>query len=119
MTFSKIATFSLILAAASLSACSTVKMPNLDFLKSLGFEDEADAKSLGDYPEIADTPTAPTDVRSAAIWDSEAKKLIAERDAFNAAKSSIAEPLRSEAELEREAAELRAKVRAYKADDPQ
>lgn len=119
MTSSKIATISLILAAASLSACSTVKMPNLDFFKSLGFEDEDDAKSLGEYPSIADTPTTPTDVRSAAVWDSEAKKLIAERDAFNAAKSSIAEPLRSEAELEREAAELRARVQAYKADDPQ
>lgn len=117
MTFSKIATLSLILAAASLSACSTVKMPNLDFFKSSEFEE--DAKNLGDYPDIADTPTAPTDVRPAELWDSEAKKLIAERDAFNAAQGRIDEPVKSEAELEREAAELRAKVRAYIADDPQ
>ena len=118
MTRSKLATLSLILAAASLSACSTVKMPNLDFLKSLGFEED-DAENLGEYPSIADTPTEPTDVRSAAVWDAEAKKLIQERDAFNAAKSGIDAPAKSEAELEREAAALRARVQAYKLDDPQ
>lgn len=116
MTSSKLATFSLILAAASLSACSTVKMPNLDFLKFSEFEE--DAKNIGDYPSIADTPTAPTDVRSAALWDIEANKLIKERDAFSAAKGSIEEPLKSEADLAREAAALRARVRAYKLDDP-
>jgi len=119
MTRSKLATFSLIIAAASLSACSTVQMPNLDILKSLGFENEDDAEDLGDYPSVADTPTAPTDVRSAALWDIEAKKLIKERDAFNAAKGDIAEPAKTEAELAREAAALRARVRAYQADDPQ
>ena len=118
MTSSKLATFSLILAAASLSACSTVQLPNLDILKSLGFENEDDAEELGDYPSVSDTPSAPTDVRSAALWDIEAKKLIKERDAFNAEKSTIAEPAKSEAELAREAAALRAKVRAYQADDP-
>ena len=119
MTRSKLATFSLIIAAASLSACSTVQMPNLDILKSLGFEDEDDAENLGDYPSVADTPTAPTDVRAAKIWDSEAKKLIKQRDAFNDAKDEMMEPAKSEAELAREAAALRAKVRAYQADDPQ
>ena len=119
MTRSKLATFSLILAAASLSACSTVQMPNLDILKSLGFDNEEDAEDLGEYPSIADTPTAPTDVRSAALWDIEAKKLIEERDAFNAAKTSIDAPTKSEAELEREAAALRARAQAYKLDDPQ
>jgi len=116
MTTSKLATFSLILAAASLSACSTVKMPNLDFFKSSEFEE--DAKNFSDYPSVADTPSAPTDVRSAALWDSEAKKLIKERDAFNAAKGQIEEPAKSEAGLVREAAALRAKARAYKLDDP-
>lgn len=117
MTSSKLATFSLILAAASLSACSTVKMPNLDFFKSSEFEE--DAKSLSDYPKVSETPTAPTDVRSAALWDIEAKKLIRERDAFNEDRAASSEPAKSEAELAREAAALRAKVRAYQADDPQ
>jgi len=119
MTRSKLATLSLILAAASISACSTVQMPNLDILKTLGFDNEDDAEELGEFPSIADTPSVPTDVRSAAIWDAEAKKLIQERDAFNAAKSGIDAPAKSEAELEREAAALRARVQAYKLDDPQ
>jgi len=119
MTCSKFATFSLILAAASLSACSTVQMPNLDILKSLGFDDESDTETLGEYPSIADTPTAPTDVRSAALWDIEANKLIKERDAFNAEKGSLRAPAKSEVDLAREAAALRARVHAYKADDPQ
>ena len=119
MTCSKLKTFSLILAAASLSACSTVQMPNLDILKSLGFENEDDAEELGEFPSIADTPSAPTDVRSAALWDIEANKLIKERDDFNAAKGTIDAPAKSEAELAREAAALRARVRAYQADDPQ
>ena len=117
MTSSKLATFLLILAAASLSACSTVKMPNLDFFKSLGFED--DTKSLSEYPSIADTPTAPTDVRSAQQWDSEAKKLMQERDAFNTERGEFSEAPKSADELAREAAALRARVHAYKADDPQ
>ena len=99
MTCSKLKTFSLILAAASLSACSTVQMPNLDILKSLGFENEDDAEELGEFPSIADTPSAPTDVRSAALWDIEANKLIKERDDFNAAKGTIDAPAKSEAEL--------------------
>jgi len=117
MTHSKLATFSLILAAASLSACSTVKMPNFDFLKSSEFEE--DAKNIGDYPDVANAPSAPTDVRSSALWDVEAKKLIKERDDFNAAQIGLTGPAKSEAELERELAALRAKARAYKADDPQ
>ena len=117
MKNSKLATFSFIIAAASLSACSTVKMPNLDFLKFSEFEEEA--KNIGDFPDIKDTPEAPTDVRSDAQWDLEAKKLIKERDAFNSAKVGLEEPTKSEAELARDLAALRARVRAYKADDPQ
>ena len=117
MTRSRLGTYAIILAAASLSACSTVKMPNLDFFKSLGFEDNT--KSLSDYPDIADTPTAPTDVRSAKQWDLEAKKLMQERDAFNAERGEFSEASKSADELAREAAALRARVHAYKADDPQ
>jgi len=117
MTSSKLASFALVLAAASLSACSTVSMPNLDFLKASEFQEEAE--NIGDYPQISDTPTAPTDVRGAALWDAEAKKLLKERDAFKASQANLQEPVRSEAEIEREAAALRDKARAYKADDPQ
>ena len=117
MTFSKLAILSLGLAAASLSACSTVSMPNLDFLKTSEFAE--DAENIGDYPSVSDTPTAPTDVRSAALWDMEAKKLLKERDDFNSGLQGVVEPAKSEAELARELSALRAKARAYKADDPQ
>ena len=117
MINSKLATFSLILTAASLSACSTVKMPNLDFFKASEFEE--DAKNLGDYPKVSETPTAPTDIRSAAVWDIEAKKLLRERDDFNKGRTGIQEPSKSDTELARDLAALRAKVHAYKADDPQ
>lgn len=117
MTSPKFAKVALILAAASLSACSTVSMPNLDFLKGSDFTEEAE--NIGDYPSVSDTPTAPTDIRSAALWDIEAKKLMRERDAFKAGQAGLQAPTKSEAELEREAAALRAKARAYKADDPQ
>ena len=116
MTYSKLATFSLIIAAVSLSACSTVSMPNLDFLKSSEFEE--DAKNIGDYPSVADTPSAPTDVRSAVLWDIEAKKRMKERDEFNKGRAGVQEPAKTEAELARELAALRAKARAYQADDP-
>jgi len=49
----------------------------------------------------------------------EAEKLIQQRDSFNTGLAGVAEPAKSEAELARELAALRAKVRAYKADDPQ
>jgi len=116
MTYSKLATFSLILAAATLSACSTVKVPNLDFLKFSEFEE--DAKNIGDFPSVADTPSAPTDVRSDGAWDRQAKKLLKQRDAFDKGRADFQEPARSEAELARELAALRAKARAYQADDP-
>ena len=66
MTISKLTTFSLILAAASLSACSTVKMPNLDFFKSSEFEE--DAKNLGDYPScLLYTSPSPRDQRGSRM----------------------------------------------------
>lgn len=117
MTFSKLSTFSLIIAAASLSACSTVKLPNLDIFKASAFEE--DAKNIGDYPSVSDTPSAPTDVRSAALWDIEANKLLRERDAFKQGRTDTLEPAKSEVELARELAALRARARAYKADDPE
>ena len=117
MTYSKLATFSLVIAATSLSACSTVKLPNLDIFKASAFEE--DAKNIGDFPDVSDTPSAPTDVRSAALWDIEANKLLRERDAFNQGRVDAVEPTKSETELARELDILRAKARAYKADDPE
>jgi len=102
-------------AVAVLSGCSTVRIPNVDFLKLPEFRE--DANNIKDYPKVSDAPLAPTDVRSAAQWDADAKAIIAKRDAERAA-GEIADapvvPLSPE-----EQAALKAKVRAYKLDDPQ
>ncbi len=115
MTGSKFAKFALIAATACLSACSTVKMPNLDFFQSSEFEEEA--KNIGDYPDVADTPAVPTDVRSAKRWDKQARKLIAKRDTFDTPRP--VDPTRTETEIARDTEALKARARAYKADDPQ
>lgn len=115
MTKSFATKFALILAAAAMSGCSTVKMPDLDFLKLPEFSEEA--KNISDYPKVSDAPSAPTDVRKDAAWDVEAKKLMKERDNFNVPEpSGVA---KSDAELQRDVDALKAKVHAYKADDPQ
>jgi len=115
MTKTHFAKFAIVTAAASLSACTTVRMPDLDFLKLPEFRDEAN--NIKGYPKASDAPTAPTDVRNATVWDTEAKKLMAERDSFNAPAS--VESTKSDTEIAREADALKAKVHAYKADDPQ
>ena len=115
MTGSKFVKLALITAATSLSACSTVKMPNLDFFKSSAFEEEA--KNIGDYPDVTDAPAAPTNVRPARTWDTQAKLLMAKRDAFDTPRP--VDPTRTETEISRDTDALKARARAYKADDPQ
>lgn len=101
--------------AGGLAGCSTVKMPNLDKFKLSGFFN--DENKIDDYPKVSDAPSAPTDIRSDAAWDTDAKNLIKKRDAFNdLGGNGVAI---SDAEFERDLEALKAKVRAYKADDPQ
>jgi len=116
MADTKFVAVALILAAASLSACSTVKMPDLGlFSSSSQFEEEA--KNISDYPDVADAPAAPTGIKSAKYWDREAQKLINERDNFSP--PAPVDATRTDAEIARDLEELKAKVNAYKADDPQ
>lgn len=116
MTDSKLAIFALSLAALSLSACSTMSMPNLDlFGASSEFEEEA--KNITEYPKTENAPAAPTGVKSGAYWDKEAQQLINERDNFSA--PAPVDESRNAAEIARDIELLKAKVNAYKADDPQ
>ena len=62
------------MAVTALSGCTTVRMPNLDFLKLPEFRE--DAVNISDYPRVKDAPVAPTDVRSAKEWDNAAEDLI-------------------------------------------
>ena len=101
------------IAAMSLSACSTVKMPDFNLGKLAEFKD---AKIDGDYPSVADAPEVPTEIRSDAAWDQSAKALIGMRDSFEIpdGDASAKTPAEIAAEFER----LRAQTQAYKADDP-
>jgi len=114
VTGQRIARIALIAAALCLSGCTTVKMPDLSFAKLKGFFAEND--EIDDYPKVADAPAIPTDIRSDAAWDEGAKNLLKLRDEFKALENDGV--AKSDAEIERDLEALRAKVRAYKADDP-
>jgi len=103
------------LAAICLSGCSTVKLPDLDVLKMSGFFDEI--RNVEGYPKVSDTPAVPTDIRSDTAWDAEAKKLISLREEFDI--DGLNEPRKTEEEIARDVEALKARVRAYKLDDPQ
>lgn len=96
------------------SACQTVKMPKIDIMKSPEFSEDA-ANIAKDYPSVRDAPVEPTDIRSAAQWDKDARALQALRE--TATKIGI-EPSLSEAEIEAQFDALKAKAQAYKLDDP-
>ncbi len=104
-----------VVAALSLSACATVKMPNLDFLGS-GFEE--DAKNIDpSIPSVDEAPSIPTDVRSASEWDNSARAMLSIRDGFEV--PDVSDEQLTPEELEQRFEDLKAKAQAYKADDPQ
>ncbi len=105
--------FLLITAALSLSACSTVKMPNLDLSKLADFRDQ---KIKGDYPDVSEAPEAPTDVRSDAEWDEAAAQMVAKKNTFEVPGGDA--QAMSDREFDAKLRELTEKVHAYKADDP-
>lgn len=104
-----------LMAMLALPACTTVKLPDLDFLKLPEFR--GDAVNVKDYPRVKDAPIAPTDVRSAKEWDDAAKDLIKIRDKLDAP-VDVRENV-TDAEVLANIEELRLKAQAYKLDDPQ
>lgn len=104
----------LLAAALSISACQTVKMPNLDVIKSPEFSEDA-ANIERSYPRAVDAPVQPKDVRSGAQWDKDAKALQRLR---NLSDKAEAEPALTEQEIEDRYNVLKEKAQAYKADDP-
>ena len=107
--------FCVSIVVASLSGCTTVKMPNIDFLKLPEFRE--DAVNIKDFPRVKDAPVAPTDVRTAKQWDSAAKDLIKLRDDFDPPQDVRSNE--TDAEVLQNIAALRAEAQAYKLDDPQ
>lgn len=103
-------------AMGSLCGCQTIKMPNVDIMKSPEFSEEAaNFAKEKDYPDVKDAPLAPTDIRSDKQWDNDARVLLALRsdDTITPADPG---PTTSEADAEFE--RLKAKAQAYKKDDP-
>jgi hypothetical protein len=103
-------------ACTLIGGCSTVKIPKFE-MPSLPAFKEATEKLLDGYPEVADAPTRPKDVRSAEEWDKAAKALMTERSGFVV--PDLGDSPQSETEVAREVERLKAQVRAYKLDDPQ
>lgn len=110
----KAAAAAIAMGAVILSACSTVEMPNLDFMNLADFRNEID--SLDDnYPSPADTPALPTEKRTDAQWDEAAQELLVLSDEFD---RPDVDPALSEEEFDAEFERLKAQGSAYRADDP-
>lgn len=108
--------FTLTACAAAICGCTTVKMPNLDALKLSNFKEEA-ARLEANTPNVGDAPRAPTDIRSDAEWDGDVRAMIDIRDDFVSMKTPI-EPS-DNVDVDAEFAQAKARVQAYKLDDPQ
>ncbi len=105
----------LLVSALGLSACSTVKMPNLDFL-SAGFQEDLENIDQS-VPSVSEVPEIPNDVRSTTEWDQSAREMIRVRDSFTAPVAPE-EPI-SEQEFNRRFEQLKSDAQEYKKDDPQ
>lgn len=101
-------------AIIGLSACSSVKMPDLVDLPE--FSEAVEGAENLDYPDPAKAPDMPDDMRKAESWDKAANALIRKRDNFNAPVDI--DGLKTDAEIEQEIQALKSKVKEYKLDDP-
>ncbi len=101
--------------AGLLSACASIKIPDIDFIKLPEFQ--SDAENVGAYPDVADAPAFPENVKNDASWDEVAKRIIIKRDAFVTPPDE--EAPKTAAQIEQERQQLIAKINEYKLDDPQ
>ncbi len=102
---------SAVLLAFSVSACSTVKVP--EFVNLPEFREAS--QNIGEYPDPADAPSAPDDMRGAADWDKAAKSIIKKRDGFDTPPDNN---YMTDPQIEKEIEALKTKVKEYKLDDP-
>ena len=114
MTLNFRRTISVVTLTILLSSCSTMKLPDMDFIKFPEFQE--DAENIPDYPKVADAAEKPTDLRSDKQWDQAAETIIAKRDGFS--DPDLDDP-RTDAEINSEMQNLGNEVEAYKIDDPE
>lgn len=101
-----------LMAMLSMSGCTTVKIPKLDFVKFPEFLEEA--RNFDAYPKVSEAPKPPNDLRSAEDWDQAAREIMETRGTSSQQLSRNVTAM-SPAEFQA----LKAQVRAYKLDDPQ
>lgn len=106
----------LIFGSAILSGCSTVKVPDIDFLKLPEFR-EIVKNNQTNVPDVSEVPAEPDNVRADKVWDADAQRLLALRDGLTVPESELA--TLSQEEIDAEYARNKAKAQAYKLDDPQ
>ena len=104
----------MVVIGAILSGCTSIKIPDFDFIKFPEFKEEA--KNVPDYPSVADAPPVPKGIRSDKAWDQSAKNVLAKRDAFVVPNN---EGALTDAQTVQKIQNLGTKVEEYKKDDPQ
>ncbi len=114
MTINLSRIMSVVALTVLLSSCSSIKVPDMDFIKFPELKE--DAKNIPDYPDVADAAEKPSDLRSDGQWDKAAENIIAKRDSFE--NPDLKDP-RTDTEINNAMQNLGAKVDAYKEDDPQ
>ncbi|RKQ71414.1 hypothetical protein DES40_0733 [Litorimonas taeanensis] len=98
-----------------LSACSSINLPDIDFMGSSEFEEEA--RNIDQtIPSVEEAPEIPMDTRPASDWDDAADSMLVIKQGFKVPKTD--QPMTAE-ELEQQYQSLKAQAQAYKADDPQ
>lgn len=101
------------LIAAGAAAC--VSMPDFDNVEGTPEEFKTELANIDGYPDSTSIPRTPTDVPSAAEFDSRARALLARSDTFAIVDGLTTPTLSDMIDARRQ---LLAQVNAYKLDDP-
>lgn len=101
------------LVAAMTASC--VSMPDFDNVEGTPEEFKADLESIKGYPDARSTPSAPTDILTAAQFDRRARALLARSGDITPQDYAAAV---TPAELAAVQQLLMSMVNAYKLDDP-
>jgi len=104
------------LTAIGLSGCSTVSVPDIDFLKLPEFR-EIVKNNQTNVPKVSEIPDEPANVRRDSAWDKDAAQLIELRDSYVTPEAN--QDMRSQEQIDAEFARLKSKAQAYKLDDPE
>ena len=103
-----------LLAALSLSACASIDLPDVDFMKESQFS-AAVPEIDPSFPGADEVPDIPNDVRTAAQWDESAREM---QDLADEVDPPELEPALSASEFNREFDAAQQATEAYKEDEP-